>query len=70
MKNKEITVEFIKSEIEKLGLSRKEVCEDLGISKFKLSDLLSENGRNPLSTKFQKSAFRYYFLYKRSLIQD
>lgn len=42
-------------------IENKELYDDLNISKSKLADLLSPNGRNKLSTKMQKAAFWYYF---------
>lgn len=63
----EITIDFIKSEMKELGISRKEICKDFDISQQTLSKWLNPKSSGHLKTAVQKSAFRFYFLYRRQI---
>jgi len=56
-----VTIEWIREQMKINNINQQQIANDMKLSRFRVSDLLSKNGRNPLSTKFQKLAFWFYF---------
>ena len=56
-----VTIEWIRNQMKVNSITQQQIANDMQLSRFRVSDLLSKKGRNPLSTKFQKLAFWFYF---------
>ena len=56
-----VTIGWVREQMKMYNIRQQDIANDIVYSKGRVSDLLNANGRNPLSTKFQKLFFWLYF---------